>query len=66
MKEITPSYPNKYFKSKHERFKNDVICSCKCDCDMIVTMIGLKKGDKCPCCKEGDHTYPVYKKGKTK
>jgi len=66
MKEIVPSYPNKYFESKHERFKNDIICACECDCDMIVTMLDppLKKGDKCPSCNEGDHADPVYKKGR--
>lgn len=60
MNEIISSYPNKYYKSKHERFAKYVICACECDCDMIVTMIGLKKGDMCNVCKEGDHANPVY------
>ena len=62
MEEIISSYPNKHYKSKHKRFKNNVICACECDCDMIVTMIEppLKKGDKCWCCAESDHAYPAY------
>ncbi len=65
MNKIIPSYPNKYFKSKHERFKDLNICTCECDCDCIVTMVqGLKKGDKCYLCREGDHQDPVYKVGK--
>lgn len=63
MKEIISSYPNKHYKSKHERFKNDIICACKCDCDMIVAMLEppLEKGEQCPLCTEGDHVDPVYK-----
>ena len=61
MNNILPSYPNEYFKSKHERFKDLDICMCECDCDCIITMIqGLKKGDKCYLCQEDDHQYPVY------
>lgn len=65
MNKLIPSYPNKYFKSKHERFKNDDICVCECDCDMILSMIDLKKGDTCYACEENDHTYPVYRSAVT-
>ena len=66
MNKIISSYPNKYFKSKHKRFKNHIICSCKCDCDFIITWGNppLKKGDICYVCSEGDHANPVYKVGK--
>ena len=63
MLEIIPSYPNKYFKSKHERFKLNDVCMCKCDCDMIMSSkYGYKKGDICFLCVEGDHHEPIYKK----
>ena len=57
MNEIKPSYPNKYYQSKHERFKGETICACECDCDLIME----KKGDKCFMCRdENDHANPVY------
>ncbi|HEC66487.1 hypothetical protein LCGC14_1620400 [marine sediment metagenome] len=62
--EIIPSYPNKYYKSKHERFRYDVICACECDCDWILTFSEPVQiaGELCSCCQEGDHAYPVYTK----
>lgn len=56
MKQIIPSYPNKYYKSKHERFKGNIICNCECDCDNIVN-----KKSVCNCCKYDDHQFPVYR-----
>jgi hypothetical protein len=60
---IKSSYPNKYFMSKHQRFRNDGdVCVCACDCDALVNMIdGLRRGDMCHCCKMGDHQEPIYK-----
>lgn len=60
-KELISSYPNKYFMSKHQRFRNDDVCACACDCDMLLKFIDKKRGELCDSCEGGDHQCPVYK-----